>query len=300
MKKRNLSDAQAENSFGSSLKRKATYAALSITWVIAKKAVRRFVISNLFLPRKYNTSTEELQFLKEGQSFAFQSHGQKLAAWKWGAVGPIILVLHGWNGRGIQLMPIIRELLSWGFSVMTFDAPGHGDSEGIKSSYFQFTDALRVFLQDDRWKIDGVVAHSLGGAAVINALDKDHQSLVPILIASPLYFKELLFDAFDFHGVPSFIYKALMKEYEKKYKYSLEKDNPYALLSGIEQEIIMIHDVEDPVVPYIGIKEAAEKQNKIRLITTNGLGHKALLHDRFVIDKIAEILRRRLMESTVA
>jgi pimeloyl-ACP methyl ester carboxylesterase len=300
MKNRNLSDRQPDDSFISSLKRKLTFFGLSIAWLISKASIRRYITNHLFVPRKYHTSEQEIQFLAKARSFEIESNGDILRGWKWEGQGAEILVWHGWNGRGIQLLPVIRKLLEAGYSVFTFDAPGHGESEGLKSSYFQFTDALRDFLKDSRWKIDCVIAHSLGGSAVINAISKDHIPLLPILIASPLHLRELLYEAFAFHGVPPIVYKTLTREYEERFGYSLEKDNPGNLLPTFQQELIMLHDTEDPVVPYEGIKRATKDFPNIKFITTTGLGHKAMLQDREVLNLIIELIHQRINKSMTA
>jgi len=39
-----------------------------------------------------------------------------------------VLLVHGWGGRGAQLASFVEPLVARGFSVLTFDAPGHGAS----------------------------------------------------------------------------------------------------------------------------------------------------------------------------
>ncbi len=53
--------------------------------------------------------------------------GSHVETWTWGN-GPRVLLVHGWGGRGAQLGAFVEPLVSRGFSVVAFDAPGHGAS----------------------------------------------------------------------------------------------------------------------------------------------------------------------------
>src|SRR3989441_105784 len=48
-----------------------------------------------------------------------------VSVWTWGH-GPVVLLVHGWGGRGAQLARFVETLVASGCSVVTFDAPGHG------------------------------------------------------------------------------------------------------------------------------------------------------------------------------
>ncbi len=52
----------------------------------------------------------------------------------------------------------------------------------------------------------------------------------------------------------------------------------------ITPNILIIHDRNDLVIPYIDSKELAEKLENVVLHTTRGLGHKRILNDSSVID----------------
>jgi len=45
-------------------------------------------------------------------------NGINIKAWKWGS-GPSVLLVHGWNGRGMQLGRFVDPLLAAGYQVIT-------------------------------------------------------------------------------------------------------------------------------------------------------------------------------------
>src|SRR5262245_16541651 len=105
--------------------------------------------------------------LARGRRFEVPAAGQTVAAWRWGR-GPTVVLVHGWGGRAAQLTSFVPPLVERGFSVVAFDAPGHGESGRGLSSAPEFARALCAVLGND--SVHGVVAHSLGAAAAVLAL----------------------------------------------------------------------------------------------------------------------------------
>jgi pimeloyl-ACP methyl ester carboxylesterase len=247
--------------------------------------VRRFILKNFFTPIPYKTSGLESDLLAKGHPFSIQADNRTIRCWRWGT-GPAIIFVHGWNGRGIQFLPFFQPVLETGLSVITFDGPGHGEAEGQTSSYFQMTETLRALLRDNRiGVIRGLVGHSFGAGAIINALHKEKQGIPSVWIAPSLKLKELLEQAFSTHGIPLHIFRKLIAEYEEKYLYNLIEDNPIQLLSRRDMKALIIHDEDDRVIPLSDSREAADRNDGIRLETTKGLGHRRILKDPHVIHK---------------
>ncbi len=237
-----------------------------------------------FTPAKYRINALEQSYLEHATAFEILVHDKTIQCWKWGR-GPGILLVHGWSGRGIQLHGFIEPLIRAGYAVFTFDGPGHGESQGTTSSYFELTDAVRAFISSSNGNnIKGVIAYSLGGAAVINGLAKENHSLETVLIAPALKLNDVLQKAFTHHGVPQPIYQNLISEFEHKFGYNMHRDDPHKLLKEITPKILIVHDINDLVIPYIDSKELAEQLENVVLHTTRGLGHKRILNDSSVID----------------
>src|SRR5882724_4574089 len=52
-----------------------------------------------------------------------------LSVLRWGK-GPLVVLVHGWNGRASQLGAFVEPLVRAGLQVVAFDAPGPGASAG--------------------------------------------------------------------------------------------------------------------------------------------------------------------------
>jgi pimeloyl-ACP methyl ester carboxylesterase len=190
-----------------------------------------------------------------------------------------------------MLYRFIRPLVESGYSVIAFDAPAHGESDGTTTSYFEFTDVVRAFIKaDSGFDISAVIAHSLGAAAVINGLSKERTAVDTVLIAPALKLKEILYNTFDRYGIPANLYRNMIASFEKKYGYSLDHDNPVRLLRDLNRPVFIVHDRDDKMIPYMDSRKAAENHANVRVRITEGLGHKRILNDETVLEDVLQCL----------
>src|SRR5690606_37822905 len=66
-----------------------------------------------------------------------------LAGLRWGREGPLVLALHGWEGRAAQFRTLAARLVPMGYRVLALDAPAHGRSPGREADPVVFADALQ-------------------------------------------------------------------------------------------------------------------------------------------------------------
>ncbi len=101
--------------------------------------------------------------LAQGQQRFLELCGERVAVWSWGE-GPRVLLVHGWSGYGGQLTAFVAPLVAAGFSVVTFDAPGHGLSSGRTSSLPEVARLIQA-VGHATGGPHALVAHSFGAAA---------------------------------------------------------------------------------------------------------------------------------------
>jgi pimeloyl-ACP methyl ester carboxylesterase len=247
--------------------------------------IEKLVLRLFFAPVGYNLNSDEKSLLDRGGKFSINVNNRMIQCWQWGD-GPVVILAHGWNGRGIQFQPFIEALLDANYSVITFDAPGHGDSEGHYSNYFEFSDALRALWHAiDHTNVQAIIGHSLGAGALLNFMSKEKYYKKAVLIAPALRLRELLFQTFEDHHIPKRVYLNLVQNLEMVHGYSIFNDNPAQLIKQIKNNVLIFHDRNDKAVPYEHTKCAAERIALITLETTIGLGHKRILSDTSVMEK---------------
>jgi hypothetical protein len=107
-----------------------------------------------------------------------------VAAWQWG-LGPVVLLVHGWEGRGAQLGAFVEPLVRAGFRVVAFDAPAHGESAGSQATLLDFARAVEA-VAARVGPIRAVVAHSFGCAGVTLALSRGLSVRAAVFVAPPV------------------------------------------------------------------------------------------------------------------
>lgn len=104
---------------------------------------------------------------------------KEIIIYEYGTSDKKILLSHGWSGRGTQLVKIADKLLEMGYSTVSFDAPGHGKSQGKATHMLEFV-AIIHELHKTHGPFMAAIGHSLGGMALLNAI---HQGLpIPKLV----------------------------------------------------------------------------------------------------------------------
>lgn len=265
----------------SNVKQKITGSIIVVLWTLFPGIIGNMLMKQFFTPKRYPLSQDQDKYLKTGRAFDLRINDDTIKCRQWGE-GPAIICVHGWGGIGLQFQGVIDRAVASGFSVIVFDGPGHGLSSGKTCSYFQMTDVVRTLLCETD-AVAGLIGHSFGAAAIINSLSKENIKLPAVLIAPALQLVQMIDTAFAYYGIPLQIYMKLIAQFEEKYGYSFEEDNPIHLLDNDNQAFLIVHDREDRVIPYNDSKKTVHRFPSFELMTTRNLGHKNLLKDEKVI-----------------
>jgi pimeloyl-ACP methyl ester carboxylesterase len=258
---------------------------------IYPKAVADFVRKKFFRPVTKPLTKQQEAWINKAVSYKIKSRDKIISAWKIGE-GPAILFVHGWNGRGVQFQRFFQPSLDAGYSVIFFDAPAHGISEGDMTNYLEITELLeQIFIQDLGKNIVGVIAHSLGTSAIINHMSRYHSEIPLVLVAAALHLMELLFANFQMHGVPKKTYLKLVREVEEQFQIPLETQNPIDLIYKIDNDILVIHDKNDQTTPIAPAIQVADDLGNVELIMTEGYGHSLLLKKEDVIERALSFVK---------
>lgn len=232
-------------------------------------------------PPKQERRPGEEAFLETGTRLSVRSGAQDLAVWTWGSGRPVVLA-HGWGSRAGRFSTIAAALVEADFRVVLFDAPAHGASMGRQASLPEFSLALRA-VGDKVGPLHGLIGHSLGGAAVSLAMRHGLHAERAVLLAPPA--DVVLFShAFSEHlRIPLRARKVMRQNLETRLQFRFEELHIPTLARGMTASALIIHDRHDPDVPYAHGKEIATAWPGAQLLTTTGLGHRAILRDADVI-----------------
>jgi pimeloyl-ACP methyl ester carboxylesterase len=263
----------------------------ALAWAAPPLAVR--AAAALFrTPPRHETSDAERELLASGRRGRLKAAKNEIATWTWGK-GPTILLVHGWGSRGARLGSFVEPLISAGYTVLTFDAPGHGESSGRLSSLPQFVAAL-VAVAETRDSIHGVIAHSMGGAATSLAMTRGLETgravfLAPVSnpAAYTRYFADVL-------GLPEQIRAGMEQLFERQFGFRWEEFDVRRGVSSLTTPLLVFHDREDREVAWTdGGESLARAWPGAELVTTRGLGHTRIVHDPDIVRRAVDFLVRQ-------
>jgi pimeloyl-ACP methyl ester carboxylesterase len=247
--------------------------------------------ARLFLtPPRYAAPASEGARLATGRRFTVPGlRGERLAAWFWGSGGPLVLLVHGWAGRGGQMTPFVEPLLGAGFSVVTFDAPAHGASDGRVASLVHFRDALRAMVEAVG-PVHAIVAHSMGGASTAMALSSGLPVGRVVFIGSPsdasAYAQKFAVTV----GISESVRAAMQARLERRLGVPMALLNVARLAPTQRARLLIVHDRNDREVAYENGEAIARAWPGAELVTTTGLGHHRVLRDSTVHARVVAFL----------
>lgn len=228
--------------------------------------------------------------LRAARAHAIPLGARRVQSWTWGD-GPTVLLVHGWGGRGSQLTGLVEPLLARGFSVTTFDAPAHGDSDGRQVTLPEMVDALRAVAAAHA-PIHGIVAHSVGAAVTARAVYEGLAAgaLVFIAPAAELVTPSLAFG--DALGLSRRVRELMRARIERRAGVSWDAFDVVRLAASQTAPLLVIHDRGDGEVPWQHGVAIARAWPLAELLTTDALGHRRILRDPDVIAETASFLAR--------
>ncbi len=239
-------------------------------------------------PRPEARSSDE-EFLAKGDRFTVRWQDEELAAWAWGE-GPTVVLVHGWGSGAGRMAHLAGALVDAGFRVVAHDAPAHGRSTGRFASLPEFARALRAVVAT-AGPVYGLVGHSLGGAAATLALHDGLPARRVVLLAPPadvVVFSQAFASRV---WLPMRAHAVMRRNLETRLQMRWEDIHIPTLAPRLRMPVLVIHDRDDTDVPYAHGEEIARTWPDARLVTTTGLGHRAILRDPAVVRSTVEFLR---------
>lgn len=238
-------------------------------------------------PPRFAHSARELEFLATGTRLQVASPFGAIAAWRFGPSDrPVVLLSHGWGGRGAQLRSFVPALIGAGYQPVLFDHLGHGFSESGESTLVHFEqglDAVARHLEVGGAQVVGVIGHSLGAAAAGAWLNRTGRALRAVLVASPTslqryssYFARKL-------GIPESLRSAMQERFERRLGRPWKDFELPQSVAGVRAPALVIHDTGDDDVAFASGLALARAWPQARFVRTEGLGHRAILRDAAVV-----------------
>lgn len=259
---------------------------------VAPSLAGKWAIKLFFTPLKHKRPRREEALIKDAttqkiavpESFDKSITKPYFIKYSWGE-GPVVLLVHGWGGRGSQVAALAQPLVDSGYRVVTFDALAHGDSPGKRTNILEFNQIIKQ-IEVMEGGFHAIIGHSFGGVAAALAVSEGVKTEKLVTIGTPASM-EFVFEQF------TSIINASGKSIEQLAHYieylAQRKIDDFSLtniVTGLNQPGLIIHDKNDREVRHTEALALAKQWSGSELVVTEGLGHRRILKDGAVISRI--------------
>lgn len=255
-------------------------------------AASRFAAKLFLTPFRYKLPSREAEMDRESrqETLKVPKINREIVVYHYGEGSKKILLVHGWSGRGTQLAVMAKALVEQGYSVISFDAPAHGKAPGKISMMPFFIEAIH-FLEKKYGPFEAAIGHSLGGMASLRAAKEGLKIEKLIVIGTANSVTHITRD-FARNMKMSVKVADKMKEYlDRKFKSDMDSLSGAVSAQKVTVPTLVVHDEDDVDVPVNSAYEIAESLEKGELMITQKLGHRRILGDDKVIERVLDFLR---------
>jgi pimeloyl-ACP methyl ester carboxylesterase len=242
----------------------------------------------LFLtPERIQRPTSELDYFNTAKKFKIQN---RIAAFEWGdPTHPLVVLVHGWSGRGTQMGAFAQPLVHSGFRVVALDGPAHGDSDGQLTHVGEYSQFL-IDIQKDLGPYRAIIAHSFGAGCSVYSATLGLKVDKIVLIAGPSRYELVVRYYLTSLKLSKNTQEYFIKMISDRVKLPVSAMNVGVLGKTLSIPALVIHDKEDKEVPYQAAEEIKSNWPSVELILTTGLGHRRILKDPQIVNTVKDFI----------
>lgn len=242
-------------------------------------------------PIKHKVPKRELEMDKNSiqKRILIPDLNKEIVVYQYGISDKKILLVHGWSGRGTQLVKFADAFVDKGYETISFDAPAHGKSSGNSTIMTEFIASI-LEIDKEFGPFEAAVGHSLGGMALLNAIKKGLKINRLTIIGSGDKVKDILDDFVSKLELKPEFSSHLQQHFEKKYNEPMENYSAHSAAKIVDIPVLVIHDENDYEVPVETSINIHEHLKNGELLITQHLGHRKILGNPFVIQKTIEFI----------
>jgi hypothetical protein len=200
------------------------------------------------------------------------SLGSSMATYRWPSEGNVVLLLHGWESNASRWHSLAKLLLEKGFAPVAIDAPAHGRSEEKSFNVLKYAAYIKTAV--DFYQPQAIIGHSAGGmATVVGMKNWDGMIKAGVILATPAglhslfsYFKTKI-------GLGNRAFASFEHIFANEFGKTPQEFNLIDYFPEHSPKGLIIHDVNDELIPLDEAKTIATQWKNAQLLVTEGFGH---------------------------
>ena len=258
---------------------------------ISPNLATQFAAKLFTTPIKHKIPKRELQMDAESVqvTMLIPAINKEIVVYQYGKSDRKILLVHGWSGRGTQLVKIADELLKLGFSTVSFDAPAHGKSKGKTTLMPEFIASI-LEIEKQLGPFEYAIGHSLGGMSILNAINSGLNVKKAVTIGSADIIQDIIDDFVTQLKLKPSLGIKLRDHFEKKFNVEMDSFSASRAAKSVDIPILIIHDIHDDDVNVKAAHHIHKNLKNSELLITEGLGHRKILGNDDVIKNIIKFI----------
>lgn len=214
---------------------------------------------------------------------------KEIVVYEYGDSPKKVLLVHGWSGRGTQLAKIAKALLEKGYSCISFDAPAHGKAPGKMSMMPYFIESIH-FLNKQYGPIEAMIGHSLGGMSSLRAIKDGLKVKKLVIIGTANSITHITREFTRNLKMSPKIAERMKSHFDRKFGEDMDNYSGAVSAKAVRVPTLVVHDKKDVDVEVSSAYEIDEVLENSSLFITEGLGHRRILGDSEVINKITTFI----------
>lgn len=251
----------------------------------AVAAAKRSFFAMFHRCERREVKPEYQAFMATGEPVVVGHADEHLEVRSWGA-GPTVLLAHGMFGSGGMFRAVIPALVERGHRAIAFDAPGHGASAGTFAHADEIADSL-LSVEGVVGPLAGVVGHSMGALWAMHAMRAGLRTPRFVCLSMPVETSMVV----DVHARRQALDPRVTTHLQRLLDAFLPSStHPLSLVARLETQALVIHDHDDPLVPFELAEKLVQRWPGSTAMWTSKLGHFNGLKAPLVASAIADFI----------
>jgi pimeloyl-ACP methyl ester carboxylesterase len=265
-----------------------TSAALRVTAAVAPRYLEKRVAHRFLTPRRPPRRPGSVSLPVPDHTVRVRVDDIWIAAWRWGE-GPAVMLVHGWEDDHRCFAEAIAALVARGQAVVAFDLPAHGHSGGEIAILPTIARAIEKITQV-LGPVTALAGHSFGGVAVTFAVAWGVKVERAAILAAPVSMARAL-DRVSLQLNLSPARKAGVRaELHRRTGVEIDSLELEPIAARLTIPALIVHSRDDRTVQVRASERLARAWSGSDLLLVDGLGHRRILSDPVLIERLLAFL----------